>query len=143
MVVAPTAWKEILYVYFCQTKKIFLVVLIFAATSTVHCHHGGNHDAHYKFGYGVYDPHTLDQKQHLEERHGKHVIGVYSVKEPDGSHRTVKYRVGPHTGFEAFLEEVGGPHRHGGNKKTINDIGVFRWDDKEGDGGKYGNSYKN
>ncbi|KAJ8939777.1 hypothetical protein NQ314_010981, partial [Rhamnusium bicolor] len=74
---------------------------------------------HYKFEYGVHDPHTHDIKSHHEERHGKYVTGFYTLKEPDGTTRVVHYRAGPHTGFEAIVEKIGHAHHphhgHGGH----------------------------
>lgn len=61
----------------------------------------------YKFEYGVDDPHTKDHKQHHEQRDGDHVVGFYTLKEPDGTTRTVHYKSGPHTGFEAIVETTG------------------------------------
>lgn len=69
-------------------------------------------NGHYHFEYGVHDPHTGDIKTHYETRHGKYVYGEYTLVEPDGTKRIVKYRVGPHTGFEAIVERVGHAH-HG------------------------------
>ncbi|KAJ8945657.1 hypothetical protein NQ318_012375 [Aromia moschata] len=63
--------------------------------------------AHYKFEYGVHDPHSKDLKYQHEHRDGKHLTGGYGLKEPDGTHRVVKYRASPHTGFEAVVARHG------------------------------------
>ncbi|KAJ8945658.1 hypothetical protein NQ318_012376, partial [Aromia moschata] len=85
-----------------------IFVLLVTVIVTIAGHH---HDhAHYKFAYGVHDPHTHDKKSQHEERHGHHVTGGYELKEPDGTHRVVKYISGPHTGFEAIVERHGIAH---------------------------------
>ncbi|EEZ97494.1 uncharacterized protein LOC103314415 [Tribolium castaneum] len=60
----------------------------------------------YKFDYGVEDHHTGDIKSHHEVRLGKEVSGVYTVREPDGTIRVVKYTAGPHKGFQAEVQKV-------------------------------------
>ncbi|XP_044263003.1 cuticle protein 7-like [Tribolium madens] len=60
----------------------------------------------YKFDYGVEDLHTGDVKSHHEVRLGKEVSGVYTVREPDGTVRVVKYTAGPHKGFQAEVHKV-------------------------------------
>lgn len=80
--------------------------------------------AHYEFKYGVYDPHTHDVKDQHEHRNGHHLTGGYSLKEPDGTHRVVKYRSGPHSGFEAVVERNGhAKHPHHGTSY----VGVIHW----------------
>lgn len=64
----------------------------------------------YSFKYGVEDPHTGDVKAVQEERDGDRVKGEYSLVEPDGSIRTVKYTADKHTGFNAVV------HKHVGAK---------------------------
>lgn len=84
---------------------------------------------HYRFDYGVYDPHTGDQKQHYERRDGDVVKGSYSLKEADGTTRIVEYHADPKGGFKAVVKRVGtaihpqvyktgdghGHHDHGGD----------------------------
>ncbi|KAK9881129.1 hypothetical protein WA026_014480 [Henosepilachna vigintioctopunctata] len=75
-------------------------------------HHGGHGGdsfvpSHYKFSYGVHDPHTHDMKSHWEERDGHHVKGAYTLKEADGTIRIVEYTVGPHSGFQAVVKRIG------------------------------------
>lgn len=45
----------------------------------------------YEFKYGVTDPKTGDQKEQSEVRLGDVVKGQYSLAEPDGTIRVVKY----------------------------------------------------
>lgn len=59
---------------------------------------------HYSFGYAVSDPHTGDSKNQQETREGDVVQGSYSLVEPDGTVRTVKYTADPHNGFNAVVE---------------------------------------
>ncbi|KAM3962381.1 uncharacterized protein ACR2FA_003624 [Aphomia sociella] len=79
-----------------------------------HHHHGtedhghGHHDYHthpkYEFDYKVSDPHTGDHKSQHETRDGDHVTGYYSLKQPDGSERTVHYHGDHHSGFHATVK---------------------------------------
>ncbi|XP_044751275.1 putative mediator of RNA polymerase II transcription subunit 26 isoform X2 [Coccinella septempunctata] len=62
-----------------------------------------DHDAYYKFEYGVNDQHTGDIKNHKEERAGDEVRGEYSLVEKDGNVRTVKYFADWKTGFHATV----------------------------------------
>ncbi|KAJ8914943.1 hypothetical protein NQ315_002466 [Exocentrus adspersus] len=85
-----------------------IVILLF---SIVILRSADGHDhPHYKFEYGVHDPHTHDMKSQHEHRDGHHVTGSYTLKEPDGTTRIVKYKAGPHTGFEAIVERIGHAH---------------------------------
>lgn len=65
-------------------------------------------DAHprYAFEYGVNDPHTGDNKHQKEVREGDTVNGEYSLVEPDGSVRTVKYQADWETGFHATVTKT-------------------------------------
>lgn len=92
--------------------------------------------AHYQFEYGVHDPHTHDHKSQHEHRHGDHLTGGYTLKEADGTHRVVKYKSGPHNGFEAIVERIGhaqhpahyGKHGHGhGGVGGTSYVGVTHW----------------
>lgn len=60
-----------------------------------------NDHPRYAFEYGVNDPHTGDHKHQKEERDGDVVKGEYSLVEPDGNVRTVKYYADWETGFHA------------------------------------------
>nr|QGT33386.1 cuticular protein 33 [Microplitis mediator] len=86
---------------------------------TVHDKHGHHHVdyvAHpkYKFAYGVQDHHTGDYHGHKEHRDGKHIVGEYTIKEPGGNVRTVKYYVDPHGGFFADVHNSNGNDHSGG-----------------------------
>ncbi|KAJ8959512.1 hypothetical protein NQ314_006248 [Rhamnusium bicolor] len=63
--------------------------------------------AHYEFNYGVEDAHTGDRKQQSESRVGDTVKGQYSLAEPDGTIRVVKYTADPHNGFNAIVSRIG------------------------------------
>ncbi|CAG9814369.1 unnamed protein product [Phaedon cochleariae] len=63
--------------------------------------------AKYEFKYGVEDPHTGDKKQQSEVRVGDVVKGEYSLAEPDGTIRVVKYTADPHNGFNAVVSRIG------------------------------------
>ncbi|XP_023307691.2 flocculation protein FLO11 [Lucilia cuprina] len=60
-----------------------------------------NDHPRYAFEYGVNDPTTGDIKHQREERDGDVVRGEYSLVEPDGNVRTVKYYADWETGFHA------------------------------------------
>ncbi|CAG9771838.1 unnamed protein product [Ceutorhynchus assimilis] len=61
----------------------------------------------YDFEYGVSDHHTGDNKEQKEVRHGDVVQGEYSLKEPDGTIRIVKYTADDHNGFNAVVIRKG------------------------------------
>lgn len=61
----------------------------------------------YEFEYGISDHHTGDNKEQKEVRHGDVVHGEYSLKEPDGTIRTVKYTADDHNGFNAVVLRQG------------------------------------
>ncbi|XP_044268765.1 uncharacterized protein LOC123013950 [Tribolium madens] len=63
--------------------------------------------AHYQFKYGVEDPKTGDKKEQSEVREGDVVKGEYSLAEPDGTIRIVKYTADKHNGFNAIVTRVG------------------------------------
>lgn len=66
--------------------------------------------ANYKFGYAVKDPHTDDEKEAWEARHGDQVKGSYSLTEPDGTKRIVDYTSDKHNGFNAVVKKIGHAH---------------------------------
>ncbi|XP_012227040.1 adult-specific cuticular protein ACP-22-like [Linepithema humile] len=74
-----------------------------------HGHHHEDYVAHphYAFSYGVEDHHTGDYHGQKEHRDGTEVFGEYTVKEPDGNIRTVKYRAGK----DGFHAKVHNSHR--------------------------------
>ncbi|XP_011314291.1 cuticle protein 7 [Fopius arisanus] len=76
-----------------------------------HHHHDYVAEPHYKYSYGVQDHHTHDmhgQKEHGDD-HG--VVGEYSVHEPGGNVRTVKY-FSDHNGFHAEVHNSHGWIHH-------------------------------
>jgi hypothetical protein len=58
----------------------------------------------YSFTYRVTDVETGDSKAQEERRNGDSVEGSYSIVEPDGSIRTVRYSADPVNGFNAVVE---------------------------------------
>ncbi|XP_076237889.1 uncharacterized protein LOC143181393 [Calliopsis andreniformis] len=74
-----------------------------------HGHHI-NYVAHpkYEFSYGVEDHHTGDHHGQKEHRDGKKVVGEYTIKEPGGNVRVVKYHADPHGGFFAYVHNSNG-----------------------------------
>lgn len=54
----------------------------------------------YHYAYGVEDPHTGNLQNHKESRDGDVVHGEYSLVEPDGSVRLVRYTADPKNGFQ-------------------------------------------
>ncbi|XP_057658383.1 adult-specific cuticular protein ACP-20-like [Diorhabda carinulata] len=112
----------------------FLIFAVFGYVTATH----GYDNAHYKFEYGVHDPHTHDHKSQHEHRDGHHVHGGYTLKEADGTHRIVKYKSGPHSGFEAVVERVGHaqhPAHYGGHGGATSYVGVTHWANQGSDGG--------
>lgn len=70
-------------------------------------HEDEHHDhepVHYSFHYDVHDLHTGDVKSQHETRTGDVVTGYYSLVEPDGTIRTVKYKADKHNGFNAVVD---------------------------------------
>ncbi|XP_030747915.1 adult-specific cuticular protein ACP-20-like [Sitophilus oryzae] len=60
----------------------------------------------YQYSYGVADPETGDNKDHYEIRDGDVVKGSYTIAEPDGTVRTVKYTA-DQNGFNAVVGKSG------------------------------------
>ncbi|XP_074112974.1 uncharacterized protein LOC141536393 [Cotesia typhae] len=81
-----------------------------------HGHEHVDYKAHpkYKFSYGVEDHHTKDFHGQKEHRDGKDVAGEYTVHEPGGNVRTVKYHADHHGGFHAIVHNSGGNDHSGG-----------------------------
>ncbi|GLV38728.1 hypothetical protein CBL_05727 [Carabus blaptoides fortunei] len=75
-------------------------------------HHGAGHSVDYvakpdySYVYGVEDPYTGNKQSHQESRDGDAVNGQYSVMEPDGSLRIVKYTADDKNGFQVKVEYV-------------------------------------
>lgn len=57
----------------------------------------------YHYAYGVEDPLTGNLQNHKEHRDGDVVRGEYSLVEPDGSVRLVKYTADPKNGFQVSI----------------------------------------
>uniref|UniRef100_A0A4Y0BNZ3 Uncharacterized protein n=1 Tax=Anopheles funestus TaxID=62324 RepID=A0A4Y0BNZ3_ANOFN len=90
----------------------------------------------YKFEYGVKDYHTGDHKSQWEVRDGDVVKGEYTLDEPDGSTRIVKYHADSKNGFEAIVKNIG----KGGLQQEGGSIGGGQGGFGGGYGG-YGYSY--
>ncbi|PSN41643.1 hypothetical protein C0J52_10502 [Blattella germanica] len=73
----------------------------------------------YSFSYGVKDPHTGDSKAAHETRSGDVVHGSYTVADPDGTIRTVKYTADHVNGFNAVVERSPDPAVYAAAVKTI------------------------
>uniref|UniRef100_A0A182X732 Uncharacterized protein n=1 Tax=Anopheles quadriannulatus TaxID=34691 RepID=A0A182X732_ANOQN len=88
----------------------------------------------YKFEYGVKDYHTGDHKSQWEVRDGDVVKGEYTLDEPDGSTRIVKYHADSKNGFEAVVKNIGkgGLQQEGGSIGGGSEGGI---------GGGYGYGY--
>uniref|UniRef100_A0A336LJQ8 CSON008442 protein n=1 Tax=Culicoides sonorensis TaxID=179676 RepID=A0A336LJQ8_CULSO len=63
----------------------------------------------YHFEYGVEDPKSHVSQNRKEHRQGDDVYGEYSVAQPDGKIRTVKYSADKHNGFQAEVLIDGKP----------------------------------
>ncbi|XP_049866435.1 cuticle protein-like [Pectinophora gossypiella] len=91
------------------------IPIIHHAAPIVHSapvHHEEHHEEHhshpkYEFAYSVEDKHTGDIKSQHESRDGHLVKGEYSLHQPDGSVRTVKYTADKHSGFNADVHYSG------------------------------------
>ncbi|CAG9771837.1 unnamed protein product [Ceutorhynchus assimilis] len=62
---------------------------------------------HYEYKYSVHDPHHHDIHEQHEKRYGDKVTGEYSLHEPDGTIRVVKYEADHKNGFNAHVERKG------------------------------------
>ncbi|XP_047098485.1 uncharacterized PE-PGRS family protein PE_PGRS20-like, partial [Schistocerca piceifrons] len=89
--------------------------------------HGGHHHTHtggkyvdyvahprYEYAYGVADGHSGDHHSQKESRDGDKVVGEYTIKEPGGNVRTVKYHSDKKGGFFAEVHNSGGNDHSGG-----------------------------
>jgi hypothetical protein len=74
----------------------------------------------YDFSYGVVDRKTGDTHGQKESRDGHKVVGEYTVKEPGGNTRTVKYYTDKH-GFHADVHNSNGNYHYGGGHGGRND----------------------
>ncbi|GJQ86665.1 hypothetical protein Trydic_g14753 [Trypoxylus dichotomus] len=66
-----------------------------------------NRNSNYQYQYGVNDGRSGDQKGQMEERIGDTVKGYYTLKEADGSTRTVHYTADSKNGFKAVVSFSG------------------------------------
>lgn len=66
----------------------------------------------YHFAYGVEDPKSKVSQSRKESRHGDTVHGEYSVVDPNGVLRVVKYTADKHNGFQAEVITSGGDDKH-------------------------------
>ncbi|PSN37950.1 hypothetical protein C0J52_10420 [Blattella germanica] len=91
-----------------DSPALSLVAMLAAAALAVPVYEEHQHveEEHY-FKYAVKDEHTQDIKEQYEKRDGDKVEGYYSLVEPDGTIRTVKYSSDKHTGFVAHVEKSG------------------------------------
>ncbi|XP_065340244.1 cuticle protein 7-like [Cloeon dipterum] len=64
-------------------------------------------EPHYAYEYAVHDEHTKDIHSQKESRKGDRTEGEYSLVEPDGTIRTVKYHVDGKSGFIAEVIRSG------------------------------------
>ncbi|XP_076260620.1 cuticle protein 7-like [Rhynchophorus ferrugineus] len=96
----------------------------------------GHHQVpHYHFEYGVHDPHTKDHKSQDEHRHHDDVKGGYTIHDPDGTHRVVKYTSDHKGGFTAEVHREGhaqhpahyGKHGEHGGEGGTSYVGVTHW----------------
>ena len=70
------------------------------------------------------DQHTGDIKEQSEQRDGDVVKGQYSLVEPDGTTRTVKYTSDKHNGFNAEVIKSGhATHPASAPKKVVAPVG--------------------
>lgn len=61
----------------------------------------------YEFKYSIKDLKTGDKKEHAETGVGDNVKGHYSLSEPDGTIRVVKYTADKVNGFNAIVQRIG------------------------------------
>ncbi|XP_030755672.1 adult-specific cuticular protein ACP-20-like [Sitophilus oryzae] len=110
---------------------VFFCLSVIVAGSLAYPDHDEDHHVpHYHFKYGVHDPHTHDHKHQKEERHHDDVKGAYSIHDPDGTHRVVKYTSDKHEGFKAEVHREGHakhPGHHGHGKGGTSYVGVTHW----------------
>ncbi|XP_044757814.1 uncharacterized protein LOC123315968 [Coccinella septempunctata] len=118
-------------------NSFVIAFLVFVAVISALPHHEHHAPTHYKFEYGVHDPHTHDVKSQWEHRDGDNVKGAYTLKEADGTTRLVEYTAGPHTGFNAVVKRIGHAHHpahyghhggaHHGGHGGDSFVGVTHW----------------
>ncbi|XP_012278411.1 cuticle protein 19-like [Orussus abietinus] len=77
-----------------------------------HQHQDFSAQPSYEFAYGVEDHHTGDYHGQKEHRDGDRVVGEYTVMEPGGNVRIVRYHA-DHDGFHAQVHNTRGSDHHG------------------------------
>ncbi|KAF4522234.1 hypothetical protein B566_EDAN009078 [Ephemera danica] len=92
--------------------KVIIALFVLVTVASAHKSEDGhqeeyNHHPKYNFAYAVKDTHTHDIKHHNEHRDGDKTEGEYSLVEPDGTIRTVKYHVHGKSGFVATVHRSG------------------------------------
>ncbi|KAF5307759.1 hypothetical protein FQR65_LT06630 [Abscondita terminalis] len=94
---------------FIKLALIGCIVVSCMAQEGGYGHHHVDYYAHpkYKFKYGVSDDHTHDHHNQHETRDGDVVHGEYSLHEPDGTIRIVKYTADHKNGFNAEVIKKG------------------------------------
>ncbi|PSN50756.1 hypothetical protein C0J52_01175, partial [Blattella germanica] len=80
----------------------------------------------YNYGYGVTDLGSGDSHSHQESRDGDVVVGHYSLQEPSGNVRTVKY-VADNNGFQAHVLNSGSNNHAGANQGGHGGYGSGKW----------------
>ncbi|KAF5307763.1 hypothetical protein FQR65_LT06634 [Abscondita terminalis] len=95
--------------HFLKLALIGCIVVSCLAQDGSYGHHHVDYYAHpkYKFKYGVSDDHTHDHHSQHESRDGDVVHGEYSLHEPDGTIRIVKYTADHKNGFNAEVIKKG------------------------------------
>ncbi|XP_037945257.1 protein PFC0760c-like [Teleopsis dalmanni] len=80
----------------------------------------------YEFAYGVEDAQNYLLQNRKETRNGDEVKGVYSVVDPDGTLRVVKYTADNVNGFQASVTKDGGsPIIHGYNTGSQDNGNIY------------------
>ncbi|KAF5307758.1 hypothetical protein FQR65_LT06629 [Abscondita terminalis] len=94
---------------FIKLALIGCIVVSCMAQESGYGHHHVDYYAHpkYNFKYGVSDDHTHDHHNQHESRDGDVVHGEYSLHEPDGTIRIVKYTADHKNGFNAEVIKKG------------------------------------
>ncbi|XP_068622118.1 cuticle protein 21-like [Battus philenor] len=103
-----------------MTQNLVLLLTVVASASCMVLHqvplpvfipvHFQEPQPTYNFAYEVNDPRTGDFKRQEESRRGDTVVGQYSLVQPDGVTRIVKYRADDDTGFNAVVTNEGKPN---------------------------------
>lgn len=84
---------------------LLVACVVQAAVSIIVTDYPPTSSTEYNYSYNVINPSTGDAKTLHEMRRGGIVTGSYSLIDPDGTRRTVKYTAGPRTGFNAVVHQ--------------------------------------